>query len=252
MRSRVHLGSLVVVLVLVAAVPAAGKKKTTSATPDDYSQLGAHSTLLGKLVLVNSNRSFLLQVEYEYYQAYGGRGSTVRNEAALIQALNREQQKLLKEQERILSTRNPIKRLQELRRFVAQMQQPGQPGHLPRTTTGQAPHLRMVKAKKNYDFQALDAVKVRTLETPVVLDARGNPRKLTEAENRAKKGPDPSLPGYTSSWSHLKPGLTVRVYFAPRKKPVPADTAKTKGKDKEKDHGEEHKPPVSMIVILED
>jgi hypothetical protein len=108
-----------------------------------------------------------------------------------------------------------------------------------------------MKANKNYDLQAVDDVKVRTAQPPIVLDSKGNPRKLTDAEKKAKKAPDPELPGYTATWAKLKPDLTVRVYFAARKKTPAPEVAKTNGKEKEK-ATEDQKAPVSVIVILDD
>jgi hypothetical protein len=252
MRPGLHCTGWLLVLVLALASESQAAKPKP-ATPQDYTQLSAHTTLLGTLVRINSDRSLVLQVEYQYYRAPGSsrKGSTRNSEDAQLKALSREQQKILKEQEKLLRLSNPVKRMQELQRFVARQQkQSGHTGSIPHGS-GRGPSLRLVKGTKTYVLQASDGIKVRTMEPTPALDARGNPRALTDAEKKVRKGPEPELPGYHARWGTLKAGDTVRVYFSENKAPAKNAAAKAGAKEG-KDDAEEPNVQVSMIVLLDD
>jgi hypothetical protein len=96
---------------------------------------------------------------------------------------------------------------------------------------------------KKYEFAAADNLKVRTMLLPVEHDEKGRPRKLTKAELKTLKGPDPKAKGYNADFDDLKPDQMVEVWLEKVKAPV-----KPKGKDKD---SEAEKPKVLMILILE-
>jgi hypothetical protein len=97
------------------------------------------------------------------------------------------------------------------------------------------------------ELQAADDMKVRTNFLPNELDEKGKPRRLTDKEKKALKGPDPSLPGYTADFDSLKKDQTVEVHLAKAK-----DSAKSKTKDKDAAGGDKEKPKVAMIVIVKE
>jgi hypothetical protein len=95
---------------------------------------------------------------------------------------------------------------------------------------------------KNVEIQADDNMKVRTLLLPVEYDEKGRPRKLTEKEKKALKGPDATQPGYMADFDSLKPGQEVKVFLAKSK-----NAHKAKGKDAA---DSKEKPKATMILIL--
>jgi len=73
---------------------------------------------------------------------------------------------------------------------------------------------RRLDQSQTIPLQAAADVKVRSLQPPVLFDAKGKPRPPTAKELKELKGPDPNLPGYTADFVLLKPGLPVEVYLA--------------------------------------
>src|SRR5262245_34762676 len=71
------------------------------------------------------------------------------------------------------------------------------------------------------DFELhLDAdVAVRTDHPPARFDENGKPRKYTDTELKALRGPDRGLPGFDSDFSRLRKGQVVKVYLAWKKDP---------------------------------
>ena len=95
---------------------------------------------------------------------------------------------------------------------------------------------------KNIEIQADDNMRVRTLLLPVEYDEKGRPRKLTEKEKKALKGPDATQPGYLADFDSLKPGQEVKVFLAKSK-----DAHKAKGKDAA---DSKEKPKATTILIV--
>jgi len=98
---------------------------------------------------------------------------------------------------------------------------------------------------KNIELSLDDDLKVRTLLLPVEYDDKGRPRKLTEKEKKALKGPDPKTPGYESDFDSLKPNQMLEVYLA---RPKGGQRAKAKEKDAPADSKDRQK--AIMIVIV--
>jgi hypothetical protein len=92
------------------------------------------------------------------------------------------------------------------------------------------------------ELQLTDDLKVRTLVLPIEYDDKGKPRRLTEKEKKDLRGPDPTLPGYTSDFDSLKPDQIVEIYLDKSK------NAKSKARNKD-ESTPPTKPTATMIVI---
>jgi hypothetical protein len=95
------------------------------------------------------------------------------------------------------------------------------------------------QASKDFDLQAVDAIKVRVAQLPTILDEdTGKPKKLTKDQIKELKG-DPKLPGYNAEFNQLRVDQTVTVYLA------------KKAKTKKDDPDTLPEPPkVVMIMIM--
>jgi hypothetical protein len=100
---------------------------------------------------------------------------------------------------------------------------------------------------KDLDLQTIEDVKVRLANPPPQYDAKGNIKKLTEAEKKELKGPDPSLPGYQAEFANLHNEQFVKVTLV-KKKDAPKHPPK--GKDLDPEALLENLPQISMIEIL--
>jgi hypothetical protein len=107
---------------------------------------------------------------------------------------------------------------------------------------------------QNLDLQAVDDVKVRTLQLPPVFDDKGHPRKRTADELKELKGPDAKLLGYTAEFVNLKPGQVVEVTLGNvRTSGMDKTSSKETASDKKPadDKGTNLKPLVIMLVIVQ-
>jgi hypothetical protein len=98
----------------------------------------------------------------------------------------------------------------------------------------------------NFELDADDEVIVRVLTPPLKFDEKGKPQKYTSQELQELKGPDPNLPGYTSSFDSVKRGSLVQIKVGP-----PRIVLEEKGPPKKEGEGVS-RPQVSMIVILQE
>jgi hypothetical protein len=98
----------------------------------------------------------------------------------------------------------------------------------------------------NLEFLADDNLKVRTLVLPVEFDDKGKPRRLTEKEKKALKGPDPKAPGYLADFDSLKQGQIVDVYLPKTKR---AATKTRPAKDQDESATRQERLKALMIVI---
>jgi serine/threonine protein kinase len=107
---------------------------------------------------------------------------------------------------------------------------------------------------QDIDLLAADDVTVRALKLPPVFDDKGKPRNYTTKELEKLKGPDRTLPGYTSDFAVLAPQLPVEVYV------TRADLAQIRPKGGGAESGNENapegkivdpRPRVFMIVVLQ-
>lgn len=75
----------------------------------------------------------------------------------------------------------------------------------------------IVTRTQHVDFTADENVKIRIKDPPTEYDDKGNPMKLTKAELKKLKGPDPNLPGYTAEFEQVHVGQYVQVYLPKQK-----------------------------------
>lgn len=120
------------------------------------------------------------------------------------------------------------------------------------------------------DVEARDDVVVRTARPKVDFDDKGRVKKLSKAELKELKGPDPKLPGYKAEFADLGADQIIQVQLVrkketpgearPKVKAKPKAAAKSKGKAKGKEDAaaapdaaeltREYTAQVSRIVIL--
>jgi hypothetical protein len=93
-----------------------------------------------------------------------------------------------------------------------------------------------------YEWQAIDEVKVRSMYAPMQFDEKGRARKPTPKELKELRGTD-KLPGYQADFSDLKDQQVVDVTLVTKKKPP--RTPPKKGT-----LGEEYTPKMSLIIIV--
>jgi hypothetical protein len=168
-----------------------------------------------------SEKRLVLEVTLQYLEV------DPQAEAHLL----REQQEVLGRQRRILTTRNPVQRQQEmvqLLRDVAAMQQ------------GLQSVFRVKELKKDVELVPADDLKVRTARPPLEYDDKGYPKKYTKDELKELKG-DARLPGYAADFDSVQNGQVVVAYLA-RKQPA--------AKSGKKDPPADDKPLVTMLLIL--
>jgi hypothetical protein len=224
MKRAFGLAGLLAALLLGLPVVAADKKNNPpakDASDQDYKALADAHTVTGKLASVGgSDKSINLRVEYPVLEANPNAKGVTGN------ALN-----VLRLQEEIMRTQNPILRAQRLQRLEVE---------LARMQTKELNAVKVTRDHKDFDLQSTAGVKVRYLEPPVVYDDKGFQKKFTADELKEMKGNDPNVPGYAADFDKLAPGQTVRVTVVRPK----ADKAK------DKDAADDHKPQASMIVIV--
>jgi hypothetical protein len=232
--------ALLLLLLVPALDEAKGKKNkkdkgTTAATQADYDALVRLRVVTGKLTSVEgSSKGFTLQYEYPVLAA------TNKAAKGKNQAYTARLRKLAQKRAQIARITDPGKRLRRLQR-LAQLEA--------KFARGQAKASKVTTARKDFNLQAIEEVKVRLMQLPVEYDDKGHVKKYTAKEKKELRGKDLTLPGYTGSWDQVSAGQTVKVYLLPKKKKPAAD--KGKGEDKEVfDLLEENRPLVKMIVIL--
>jgi hypothetical protein len=113
---------------------------------------------------------------------------------------------------------------------------------------------------QDVELQVLDDVVVRTARPREEFDEKGKVKKLTRAELKELKGPDPKLPGFKAEFGDVSADQFIQVTLVRKKptgpapKPVPRKGKKAKDGDAEAaaDLLADHLPQVSMIMILLD
>jgi hypothetical protein len=113
------------------------------------------------------------------------------------------------------------------------------------------------------EVEARDDAIVRTARPKADFDDKGRVKKLTRAQLKELKGPDPKLPGYKAEFGDVATDQIIRVQLVRKKgaakpalKTVPKPQPKKKGKAKDLDKDVaadvlgDNSPQVSMIIIL--
>jgi len=180
----------------------------------------------GKLVSVpGSDGSFTVNVETDHFKP----------NAKEAEQANRDQQQIIRLQTDLANARNPREYNQRLQQLANELQKI--------QVQALKPNGKVVKERKEVDFQTADGVKVRTKDPPAKFDDKGNPVEFTKAELKELKGKDADLPGYEAAPDSLKTGDTVKVTLA-RPKPAKKDADKSDDADMKKAN------EVTVIVIL--
>jgi hypothetical protein len=237
MRRVLNVAGVAMVFAAAPLFAADEKKKADTAAEPDVKKLSTVQEFAGKLVAVHpTDKTLTVEIEYEFLEPKYKNSVSKAN--AHLRRLYKEQQQLLRDQQKVLASRKPAqaaKHLQQLQQHAARFQRNSQ--------KGQSEFFKISTARKDFVLEAMEDVKVRVAKLPAEFDAKGNPRKYTEAELKERKGPDPKLPGYASTFEELKIGQIVKLTLG-KAKAEPA-----KGKEKEK---AEESPKVTMIVVLQD
>jgi hypothetical protein len=105
--------------------------------------------------------------------------------------------------------------------------------------------------EQRHTLQAADDVKVRLSYPPVGVDEKGRPKRYSQKELQALRGPDKKLPGYESDFDNLRAGQIVRVTLV-QKKEAPARRTYGKKKKDEDELPSDNKPQVSLVLIVVD
>jgi hypothetical protein len=100
-----------------------------------------------------------------------------------------------------------------------------------------------VQQNVEFEWQAIDDVKVRSLIAPMQFDEKGRARPATRKELKELRGSDPKLKGYQADFSDLKRDQIVEVTLVTKKRPP--RTLPKKGA-----LGEEYTPKMSLILIV--
>jgi hypothetical protein len=214
-------------LLLAVPAPAADKGKPDQATEQDYRALPQNGDILGKLKHVDpTDQTFTLEIDVSLLRAKGGPGTQA---ARLVQ----RQERILREEQDILRTRNPVVRAEKAQRLAAELERDRlQELKGPNTT-------RAVTRHKDFDLESGAEAKVRRQDPPVQYDDKGQVKKYTPKELQELKG-DAKLPGYQADWADLKPGQSVKVTLF-----------KPKGKHKDNKKGDA-RPQASLILVIKD
>jgi hypothetical protein len=213
--------ALSVYFAILLPVVAADDNADTTPKPDSqikkqYDKLiKSGKSFLAKLVKINADQHYLT-VEVSY--------KSPKQDVHTVQHLANLQAQMVDAQRQ----RNPVERAKQVNRIQLEIEK------------AMANLYKDVSQK--IDLDAPEDMKVRTMLLPLEFDEKGKPRRLTEKEKRALKGPDPALPGYTADLESLKPDQLVEIYLA---KQAP----KSRAKDKDPDAEESTRPKIAMIVI---
>jgi hypothetical protein len=211
---------MVVVAVLMAIptltlVRADDKKKPDAknpdaATPQEIAALEAAHEAVGTISKVDAaGKTLTLHIEYQTLQPKGKGANT-----------NAQMQTLLRDQEKILRTTNPVQRAREMEHMMQQAS---------RDQAHALANLKVVTEKVDFDLLGNDDTKIRMMQLPPKLDANGKAQEYSFKERDDSRSPDPALIGYHADWDKLTTGMTVKVYLRTPKTgeksdPVPVKT----------------------------
>jgi hypothetical protein len=148
-----------------------------------------------------------------------------------------QQQNLMRRQVEIMQNRNPVERQRQLAQLAVEVAQ------------NQRNLYTSKEVQQDVRCQAVENIKVRTLQPPLAFDDRGNPRKYSAKELKELKGSG-NLPGYASSYSNLRTGQTVTVHLAGKKEAGTPKKGKDPDKELERKLLETDTSYVTMIVIV--
>lgn len=109
---------------------------------------------------------------------------------------------------------------------------------------------------QDVELTAMDDVVVRTAHPKGSFDEKGKVKKMTKAELKELKGPDPKVPGYKAEFSDVQTEQVIQVTLV-RKKNAPMPKVAVPKKKKKGEDGEagadlfgDHLPQISLIMIV--
>ena len=127
----------------------------------------------------------------------------------------------------------------------------------------QAGLIEVERRTQDVELTVQDEAVVRTAQPKPSFDDKGKVKRLTKAELKELKGPDPKLPGYAADFADVATGQIIQASLLKKKltgaaakaAARPKVKAKGKGKDDDAEAADllgDNLPQVSMIVILAD
>lgn len=106
---------------------------------------------------------------------------------------------------------------------------------------------------QDIELTAMEEVVVRVARPKGSFDEKGKIKRLTKAELKELKGPDPKQPGYKAEFSDVQTDQVIQVTLV-RKKNAPVPKAAPKKKKGDGEAGADllgdHLPQISLIMIL--
>lgn len=262
------LGSSLLVLSLLVALPGdeasaqkdKDKKKKMDA-PDvkvvDSAKLSGEFT--GTLKSApGSDRNFVLTVETKKLvnAGKGGAPKAGGNNNGLNRIVQL-QNTIVRDQQQMLTARTPQQRQQYQQRLLRDQQQLQQAilqlqtGGAKAGNGGLPPGYKFDVVKQDVEFQAAEAVKVRTMLLPESFDDKGNKKTYSKEQLAELKGKDKAAPGYESSLEKLESGSKVRVVLGPAPPPAKKEAKEDKDADKD-DVPADKRMQAKLIVVLEE
>jgi hypothetical protein len=249
---------LAVVLTVAAHALAADKNAATPAAKPDYAALAQAGEITGFVRKVDpADKSFRLEIDLAELRGRLRAAGTPEHAAVLAretahQAARAGQQEghLLVQEEKALQTRDPLKRLEKLNKVATAAEKLEEKEFLEkeklrlrraadRLVLALDPGVHTRVQMATFELACDPDVKVRRLEPPPRLTARGKPKKYTAKELKELKAPDADLVGYHARFADLRAGQVVAVTLG-LLKPKDADRARA------------HRPVATLIVLVED
>jgi len=223
MRSLWVWSILAVLALMVATAHAADDKKKDGKTGDaptaeEIAALEQAHEAIGTVGKVDAtNKSLVFHLEWQRLDVNAN--AAHRN--------NSNYQNLLRQEQQIARTQNPLQRAQQMQRLMQQMA---------RMQNQQNQNFQTITEKADFELQGDSDTKVRMLQLPPRTDpATGKPQPYSFKEREDARSPDPSLTGYHADWTTLASGQTVKVVLGHHKAGDKGDTI-----------------PVKMIIIEPD
>jgi hypothetical protein len=238
---RKFLGCSTLLLALLALQPSdvLGQKKdkkakdqTDRATPQDYAHLQNVKELKGTVDTIDANSKIVgIRLDIpEYVENPGYKANPNNNINTQYQ---RDLQRLYRDQQMAMQTRNPIQRQQRMHQIAQDMQRIQNLAYKGQGNNG--PY-KMVTHSKTFELELEENVATRKMFLGTEYDDQGNIKTYTKAELDKLRGTDSSKPGYKAKLEDVQPGQEVTLYLkAPKKKSSDSSKSDEKADAEKKD-----------------
>jgi hypothetical protein len=151
----------------------------------------------GKIKTVDPTyKTFTLTIELQHLEV----------DQKALTASKQKVDEILRQEQQLMQEKNPKTRAQLFKDLQQKLNSLG---------TGTSPY-KIITDKKDFDLQAADDVKVRTLNPPLAFDDKGNVVQYTIDDLKKLKG-DERLPGYPADFSAVKQGALVFIILSHNK-----------------------------------